>query len=253
MVLQFLDKLTEAGYRIFDFSEALGLAESMGLKRSSMTYILRSLIENKMIRPLYRGTYAIEDNILSGSPLHKFEIGIHLSKGGAICCWSSFSFHELTDQVLTKVFAFTPSLSKYRKKDYRRTIEGYEFQLIQVKPEDIWGVERYFIGEVKLSITNLERTLLDGLSYPQYCGGFREVLNGFSMARNKINIERILSYSKKCPIAVKKRLGWIFTMLEIGDMSSLLSEVTTSRYDKLDPSGPRRGKYNKTWMIMENF
>ena len=48
-----------------------------------------------------------------------------------------------------------------------------------------------WIGDARLAITDLERTLLDGLSMPQCCGDFAEVLHTFEIGMTQLDVERI--------------------------------------------------------------
>ena len=253
MVLEFLNALTQAGYRIFSVNDARTVIEDLGLKVSSTSYLLEALLAKKAIRQLFKGLYAIEDNLLAGSPLHKFEIATHLVKTGSISCWSAMSYYELTDQVLSKVYILTPYAANKKRPKYCYKIDGYEYVIIPITENNFWGTQRVFVGETKVTLTDLERTLLDGLIRPTYCGGFREVLNAFLIAKDNIDIKKIIEYSQHCSTAVQKRLGWVLTQLSIENIDKKLMIGETHYFDKLDPSGPRRGKLNKQWMIMENF
>jgi predicted transcriptional regulator of viral defense system len=253
MIVEFLKALTEAGYRLFTIQDAKKVASILGILESNVHYILRSLTKQGMIRSLYRGTYAVEDNILSGSPIHKFEVAMHLSRSGAICCWSALAYHELSDQILSTVFVFQFMPNKVRRSDYKYQIDHSQYQLIQVGIGQKWGIETIHLGETNINITDLERTLLDGLIYPQYCGGIREVMNSFLNARNKINVNKLLGYAKRTSVATQKRLGWMLSHLDVEGLSELKEQIKTTYYDRLNPLGVRRGKYNKEWMILENF
>lgn len=252
MIIEFINEVTKSGYRIFSATTAREIAHSIGAKDASVNYILKALIRKQMIRPLFRGNYAIEDHILSGSPIHKFEIAMHLVKNGAICCWSAMAYHGLADQVLSKVYVYAPHEKDKTRSMYKYKIEGYDFCLIQIGIDNLFGIERQNIGEIKVSITDLERTLIDGLVRPQYCGGIREVLNAFELSKNQFSLDKLINYASKSPIVVQKRLGWILEQLSIEGTLSL-EILQTNYYDKLDPAAPRRGKYNKKWMLMENF
>ena len=162
------------------------------------------------------------------------------------------AYHELTDQILSTVYVYSPQAKGKTRSVYKYKIEGYDFFLIQTEPDNLWGIERRAVGETKVRITDLERTLIDGLIRPQYCGGFREVLSAFEIAKDRMKIEKLLDYGKKSPHAVQKRLGWILEQLSMPS-SSALEISQTNYYDKLDPAAPRRGKYNKKWMLVENF
>lgn len=253
MILEFLNELTHAGYRIFSVNDAKEIAADMGINPSSVSYILRSLSSHGLIHQLYKGNYVVEDNILTGSPLHKFEIAMHLAKEGAIGCWSAMSYHELTDQILSRVYVLAPYIDEKKRSLYQYKIEGYDYLLIQIQQEHFWGIEQQFMGEVKIRITDLERTLIDGLTRPHYCGGFREVLSAFAIAKDRMDIHKIIEYGKRSSTAVQKRLGWILNQLSVENISETLSVPETKYFDKLDSSGPRRGKQNKQWMLLENM
>lgn len=214
--------------------------------------MLRSLSSQNLIRQIFKGHYVVVDNILSGSPLHKFEIAEHLAKGGVVCCWSAMSYHELTDHVLSRVYVYTPQEKGKTRSLYRYKIEGYDFILIQTHLDHLWGVERKRIGEFKIRITDLERTLMDGLTHTHYCGGFREVLSAFEIAAGRMDIKKLIAYSRKTSLVAQKRLGWILEKLSL-ETPELIEIPEKRYYDKLDPAGPRRGKYNKKWMVIENF
>ncbi|MBX3486613.1 MAG: hypothetical protein KF798_01760 [Candidatus Paracaedibacteraceae bacterium] len=253
MILEFLRELTETSYRIFTVQDSKKIAKLLGLKESNIPYILRSLVSKGLIRSLYRGTYAIEDTILSGSPIHKFEIAMNISRKGAICCWSAFVFHGLSDQILSTTFVFQFMRGSARRSDYKYQIDHSKYQLIQIDSKHNWGIKTIRLGEITVNMTDLERTLIDGLIYQQYCGGFREVMDAFLNAKDKLDPEKLIQYALKTPIATQKRLGWILSSLGISQSKEIKDQITTTRYDKLNPLGIRRGKYNKEWMILENF
>lgn len=253
MILEFLKELTESGYRIFSIDDAKEIASSLSIKRSYLPHLLTSLINKNMIRSLMRGHYAIEDHILSGAPLHKYEIAMHLAKEGAVSCWSAMSTHELTDQVLTTVFVLVPHSYDKNRSTTHYKIDGYEYVLIQTLNSHFWGMEFKRFGETKIRITDLERTLLDGIIRSNYCGGFREVMSAFMIAKEKMDLTKIIDYANRCSVSVGKRLGYVLEKLGIDITPDQLCIGPTNYYDKLDTAGLRRGKENKKWMILENI
>lgn len=253
MLEEFLREVTHEGYRVFSIEEARAVGIEVGIDPKSLPYILRELKAKRLVRPLWRGHYAIEDNILSGSPLHKFEVGMHLVPNGAISCWSAMSYYGLTDQVLSKVYMLSPYEGINKKSLYKQHIDGSEFLLIQVYQNHFWGTRTERIGDIKVRITDLERTLLDGLMRPQYCGGFREVMSAFYIAKDQINKDLITEYARLCPLAVQKRLGWMLEKLGIEDLNKLVLIPKSHAIDKLDITSPRHGKYNSVWMVLENY
>ena len=117
-----------------------------------------------------------------------------------------------------------------------------------------FGIEEVWVEEARIKMIDPERTLLDGLMAPHYCGDFSEVLHAFEMRKSKLDLQRIIGYALKLDAATAKRLGWVLE--HQGVKASRLKElqaVPIKGYRVLDPTGPRRGPCNSRWMIQENL
>jgi predicted transcriptional regulator of viral defense system len=69
-----------------------------------------------------------------------------------------------------------------------RTILGTEFRFVRCKPSDSFGTAEHWVEkQEKVVVSDLERTVLDGLKQPEYCGGFTQVANGLWMRRVDAN------------------------------------------------------------------
>ncbi len=79
------------------------------------------------------------------------------------------------------------------------------------------------------------------------------MLHAFQISKDKINKEKIIKYDEQMESSVGKRLGYIFEKINIEKrhLKPLLN-ICTKGYNKLDPSRPKKGFYNKKWMIIEN-
>ena len=180
----------------------------------------------------------------------------------AISHWSALHHHGLTEQIPREVFVLTTAeatVPRVRRDGSEDPGNGYETgnttcRFIQVRPKRFFGTERVWIGDARVAITDLERTLLDGLSRPQYCGDFAEVLHAFQLAIPRLNVERIARYAIRLGTATAKRLGWV---LEAHDIDSFdvqrLASLPIKGYRQLDPTGPRTGPCNRRWMVQENL
>jgi len=142
------------------------------------------------------------------------------------------------------------------KKDGRVTgqeINGILYRFITVKPKRFFGTKDYWVGEAKVTIMNPERTLIDGLVAPKYCGDWAEVYSAFESQLSRLDLDKMVDYSTRLDTAVVKRLGWIFEKLEVEDsILQRLEGVPIKGYSTLDPNGPRKGPCNRRWMIQEN-
>ena len=133
-------------------------------------------------------------------------------------------------------------------------IDGVKYRIILTNQEHFFGIQERIIGEALIYITDLERTLIDGIIRPKYCGGIREVLHAYSVSIGRVDIEKVISYALKTSDAVCKRLGYILTNLEVEQtrLEPLIKRSSKS-YTKLDASGPNRGPWNKQWHVRENL
>ena len=144
-------------------------------------------------------------------------------------------------------------------KNYRHklliTIDNNEYIVTRMPTKSKWGIESSFIDETQFCITDLERTLLDGLAKPHYCMGIREVLSAFEIVSDRLDIDKICDYAIDYgSIALQKRLGFILQKLGLKhDSIDKLKVIDSKVYQKLDILGERRGKYYREWMIIENI
>ena len=248
--LDLIKALASQGKRIFSTEEARACA--IGLEDSYIPQLLHTLKKRGMIRPLIRGLFALSNNILAGPPLHEYKIAMRLSQPGAICCWSAMAFYQLTDQVVNKVFILAPRGETKTNSPYRSyTIDRTVYSLIKTKPELYFGVQQQGLGEISFWVTDLERTLLDGLIRPQCCGGFREVLHAYQEAASRIDISCLIGYAQQYSIAVAKRLGWVLESLTLFPKRwNELKNLPHKGFIKLDPTGPCKSPRGKPHGIL---
>jgi len=260
--VELIRKLSAEGDRIFTTQRARELAPAVGLSEGYLRQALHYLTRSGWLVRLHKGLYALSSSVPGATPAHEFEIAMALVDPAAISHWSALHHHGLTEQVSRRVFVLTTteaSIPRSRGEKAREAQKGYPigdtvYQFIQAKPERFFGIENIWVGEARVAITDPERTLLDGLSMPQYCGDFAEVLHAFEVRGTDLNLERVIEYALKLDAATAKRLGWVLEMqgIEPGRLKPLL-QVPIKGYRKLDPTGPRKGPYNKRWMIQENL
>lgn len=254
--------LAYQGNRIFSTARARELAPHVGLKDAYLTEALYHLRQNGWIVSLRRGLYAIAPTVPGNTPVHEFEIAMALVQPAAISHWSAFHHHGLTEQVPRRTFVLTTTeTSVPRHRGNKRVEDGgiylvgdMAYRFVQIKPERFFGTERVWVGDARVSVTDLERTLLDGIIMPQHCGDFSEVLHAFQVGIDRLQIDRITQYAFKLGPAASKRLGWILDQQGVDSPEvDNLAELPVKGYRKLDPTGPRKGPCNSRWMVQENL
>ena len=257
--IELVRRLSYEGDRVFTTDRAREVAPLVGLKDSYVCEALHRLGRHGWIVPLRRGLYAMSSAVPGSTSVHEFEVAMALVHPAAISHWSALHFHGLTEQAPRAVFVLTTTESSVPRtrragpaQDSRWPLIGdAAYRFIQVQPDRFFGVERVWVGDARVAVTDRERTLLDGLSMPRRCGGFGEVLHAFDVALPDLDIERITSYALQLDGATAKRLGWVLERL--GVESSPLAALPIKGYRKLDPSGANSGTHNSRWMVRENL
>ena len=259
--IELVRKLSAEGRRVFTADAAREVASSVGLSPGYFRQALHHLVRDGWLVRLKKGLYALSGAVPGTTSLHEFEIAMALVAPAAISHWSAMSHHGLTEQMPRRVFVLTTAraVPRLRGKKAMHSEPGYPagetvYQFVQIKPERFFGIDQVWVNESRVSITDPERTLLDGLMAPQYCGDFAEVLHAFELRAPKLDVERIIQYALKLDTATSKRLGWILERQGIAsDRLEPLRALPIKGYRALDSSGPRRGPYETRWMIQVNL
>ena len=163
---------------------------------------------------------------------------------------SAMELHRMVTEPQFTVFTSTP------KRLRARTIHGTEFRFVFVRAEHLFGVATHWITKQDaVRISDLERTLIDGLRQPEYCGGIAEVAKGLWMRREDLNTSRVIEYALRLRVgSVVRRLGYLLDLYRLATAPELerLRSVLTVTYSLLDPVMPREGPYVARWRLRLN-
>jgi predicted transcriptional regulator of viral defense system len=137
-----------------------------------------------------------------------------------------------------------------------RTILGTEFRFVRCKPEHLFGVAEHWVDKTeKVLFSDLERTVIDGLKQPEYCGGIVEVAKGYWMRRGDMNVGRLVDYALRLDVgAVIRRLGFLLEASGVNEPAALerLRARLTATYHLLDPTLPVEGHRVARWRLRLN-
>ena len=163
---------------------------------------------------------------------------------------SAMDIHQMTTQPQLVIHVSSPKAMR------NRTILGTEFRFIRCDQHDFFGfAESWVDKQEKVFVSDLERTVLDGLKAPKHSGGITEVAKGFWMHRSEMDIPKLINYAKRLDISsVISRLGFLMEVLSIGSPSDLavLQKKVNAAYVPLDPSLPAEGKFMARWRLRLN-
>jgi predicted transcriptional regulator of viral defense system len=121
----------------------------------------------------------------------------------------------------------------------------------------MWGNAPVWVspGE-QVQVSNLERTILDGLARPELCSGVSEVVTGLLIRKDDLDWEKLAEYTSRLGNqAVAKRLGYLLEFYALGTHQTLarVQELVGPSYALLDPILPASGRYTARWRLQLNI
>ncbi len=247
-----LKRLIENGLRVFDIKSFNYVAKDLGYNEGALRQVLLSMRKDETIHLIKPGLYHIDNNFLSSS-ISAYEIALLLVDNGFITHLSAALLHNLSDQLANIVYVSTAR--QKNSYDPNNKLYGMRYRILHVKEELTFGQEDIYLGDARIKVTDLERTLIDCLNKPAYAAGFMEVIYYFEKAADDIDIEKIIKYAKVFGNSCLQRLGWCLDKInnvKNQDVYAVVSKTCTTMV-KLDPSGFRKGRYNKKWLVIENI
>lgn len=244
-----LAQLSQAGKRIFTIKEA---AQILGRKTSNLHKLLHDLVERRWLTRLEKGKYMIlplEAGLEAVYTEHEFIVASSLIQPYYIGFWSALNYYGLTEQVPRIIYVASI------KQKQTLTLQGVTYHFIRLLKKKFFGFRGEWIDNKKIEISDREKTILDCLDHPEYCGGITEVAKGLWNGRNELDFEKIIKYGLRMKNgAIFKRLGYILEVYQIGDRATKrIQNHISSGYSILDPTLPKEGRYIKRWNLLINI
>jgi predicted transcriptional regulator of viral defense system len=163
---------------------------------------------------------------------------------------SAMDLHQMVTQPQLVVYTMTTAAIR------PRVVLGTEFRFVRCRPGHLFGGSGHWVAKTeKVQVSDLERTVIDGLKQSEYCGGFTEVAKGFWMRRDDIDHGKLVEYALRLDVgAVIRRLGFLLETFEVDAPLELerLQENLTASYAILDPLLPAEGKFMSRWRLRLN-
>lgn len=240
-----LRRLSELG-DVFTKKEA---QEKLGITTRQLNYYLNILLREGFLRRIAKGIYTLSLEPGRASSPHEFLLGQLLVPNGAVAYWSALNYYGLTEQIPRTVFIQTPVKRGYKEL---LILDGKRFRVVVVRPEKFFGIRTIRLGRREVRITDPEKTIVDCLDKPKYCGGVIEVVKALKNAR--LDYEKLLEYAERMKSkAILKRLGFLSEKLGLGIENEIqLSENDKKSFAFLDPSMPSGGRFSYRWGLRIN-
>jgi predicted transcriptional regulator of viral defense system len=164
---------------------------------------------------------------------------------------SAMELHRMVTQPQLVVFASST------KRLPSRTLQGNEFRFVLVKPAHFFGTAKHWVTKQEfVDVSDLERTIIDGLRQPEYCGGVADVAKALWMRHQDMQTTKLVDYALRLRVgAVTRRLGYLLDLYAVAPEVQLkrLRDVLTQTYVRLDPTLPMEGPHLARWRLQLNI
>jgi len=245
-----LHELSRTVFRLEDVRDITGLSEP------SARSFVRKLVDRGVAARLKSGLYVLvpfelgRERQYSGNPLIIAREIMH-GEDYYLSHATAMEIHGMTTQPQLVIMVSTP------KPRRPVTALGVGFRFVLCPLKHFFGLtEHWATKQEKVRVSDLERTTIDGLKQPEYCGGLTEVAKGLWMRRQDVNIDRLVQYAKRIGVgAVVRRLGFLLETYQMAAPTDLdrLRTGLTATYVRLDPVLPAEGKRLRRWRLQLNI
>ena len=244
-----IQQLSKTGMTVFTTKDARNL---VSINPENLNKILHDLVVKGWLRRIEKGKYMlIPMSIGSEEPYseNNYLIASKLINPYYIGFWSALHFYGYTEQLLNTVFV----VSTRRKNEI--TLSGVKYKFIKLNPSNFFGINEVKIDSTIINFSDREKTFVDCLAYPEYCGGVQEIIKGLWKARDEVDFEKIINYANRMQnSAIIKRLGYLLECVKLkkGVNFDHLRGYVKSGYSILDPLSPKKGTYVSRWKLLVN-
>jgi len=247
-----LAQLNRGGKEIYTFSEIQGIVSD--LSQGTLWRVLSELANERRLIRLKRAVYLyVPEGYQTAWTASNFWIGANLVQPYAISFWSALNHWGLTEQLPQRTYVQTTnSVAAYSKN-----ILGSEYQFVRLIPRRFFGITQIWVANHQVNITNQEKTLVDCLAFPAYCGGISEVVKGLYNFYQTNQAKNIVEYAEMMGQPVLKRLGYLLEILEVSnkeELDKIKSLITNPNLVTLEPLLPtENAERNSKWKLSINI
>ena len=231
-------------------------AQITGLTVPLASSLLHKARKRGLVSRLKRGLFAIVPPELGSSTEYAgnpYIIARYLAEGAPyfLSHMSAMELHRMVTQ--PQFVMFVSSTKRIPKQTLHRT----HFRFVLLKPRDFFGNTKHWVTKQEsVEISDLERTILDGLRHPEYCGGITDVAKGLWIRHDDVRVAKLIEYAHRLGVgSIYRRLGYLLELFGLGTQAELqsLRNALTAAYVPLDPSLSSEGSYAAKWRLQLNI
>ncbi len=245
-----ITKLIRGTQHTIDLDETVTI---LNVSRSSASKILSHLTSNGWMTRVKQGVYLpvpLESKTTDITLEDPWIIAEKLYAPCYIAGWSAAEYWGLTEQIFRTLVVFTTSTPRSRSP----SLKGTSFLLHTVSSQSLFGLKSIWRGQIKVSVSDPSRTVLDCLINPKFGGGLPhsiDILGEYLRSEHK-NLPLLLDYAQRLDNkAVFKRLGFLLEQHAPSAQEAIQqcqATLTVSK-TKLDPAQGDDNKLVTRWRL----
>ncbi len=228
-----LEEIAQRGLTVFTPIDASNILQE---SRENTYRILSRMKHKNIIVRLEKGKYIRTKDIEES---HPYGIACRIVEPSYLSLWSALHYYGYTTQV-PRIIYLMVTMSK-------------PSLILQKQPVQFVRTKHFFgyKNEGDVIIAEPEKLFLDCLQFPDYAGGVEEIKAALRNA--EIDGKKIIGYALKINNkSLNSRLGYLLQSTNKNFESTLLKNNGSKTPVPLDPSLPREGTVDDTWMIINN-
>jgi predicted transcriptional regulator of viral defense system len=219
----------------------------------------------------YPHLYRVISPYAKQDPIEEDEILMELHPYAALSHLSALAFHQVTNQLSKDIHASVPTgrsagllpVGTQTSEWFpgMSSIRGRLVSAIEDVPinwhqlEKFFGYAEYSPRGYPVRITTLEKTLIDGLAVPEWCGGLTNVLTAWMSAKDAINLKSVIKLTDRQDIGIlRQRVGYVLEKLGFSDpeLDNWTTKAKRGGSSKLLASAPFESTFSERWMLSLN-
>jgi predicted transcriptional regulator of viral defense system len=215
------------------------MAVTLGLGPASARVRLNRLVERGVLARPIRGRYCLPsaDHLAVAS-------GIYQPSYASLM--AAFEHHGTTTQSARIIDIVNPTHSG--RMALHLESGDFKVRFVKVAGRLVFGYLRVLRQGAAANVADKEKAVIDTLLLP----GYAPLDEAVACIRSGIDPQKAMEYARRTGRqAVVKRLGFLLSMAGLGPDASTTGRLSKT-YVPLDPSGPRRGVFDREWRVIVN-
>ena len=205
--------LEEKGRETFTTDDA---KEMLGTGDPSVWQTLNRLASKGRIKKIRRSVYHLIP-ARAGLDGHwdpnLWEVTSQLADRYYLAFWSALYYWDMTEQIIISCYIATTEQKGRKEIVYMK--RPYEF--ISLSEKKFFGFENVKVGGITFNVSSREKTIVDCLMHPEFCGGIPVATQAMGETDGDIDWDVVLEMAERTGVnVVLKRLGFLLDLMGMG-------------------------------------